>query len=67
MHGLIIETFDYNNVILDMLCAPNYGLAIPSLQYINWENAIANAVIDNIKEKNGVYIPANLQKSIVSS
>ena len=30
--GLPLRHFDHNNVILDMLSAPNYGLAIPPLQ-----------------------------------
>ena len=47
-----------------MLNAPNYGLAIPSLQCLKWETAIANAVIDNVKENDGIYIPTNLQKDV---
>ena len=30
--GLSLRHFDRNNVILDMLSAPNHGLAIPPLQ-----------------------------------
>ena len=48
-----------------MLSAPNYGLAIPTLQCLKWETAIANAVIDNMKENDGIYIPTNLQKDVL--
>ena len=48
-----------------MLSAPNYGLAISPLQCVKWETAIANSVIDNIKENNGVYIPTNLQRDVL--
>ena len=48
-----------------MLRAPNYGLAILPLQYLKWETAIANAVIDNIKENNGICFPTNLQEDVL--
>ena len=62
---LSLRHFGCNNVILDMLSASNYGLAIPPRQCLKWETAIANAVIDNMKENDGVYIPTNLQKDVL--
>ena len=63
--GLSLSYFDRNNVILDMLSAPNYGLAIPTLQCLKWETTIANDVIDNMKENYGMYIATNLQKDVI--
>ena len=60
--GSPLRHFDCNNVILDMLSAPDHGLAIPPLQCLEYETTIANAVINNMKEKDGIYISTNLQK-----
>ena len=54
---LHLRHFDRNNVILDFLSAPDYGLAIPPLRCLKWETAIANAVIDNMKENDRIYTP----------
>ena len=64
--GLSLRHFDCNNVILNMLRSPSYGLAIPPLKCFKWETAIANAVINNMKEKDGIYIPTNIQKDVFS-
>ena len=51
-----------------MLSTPNYGLAIPRLQCLKWETVIANGIINNMKENDGIYIPiylAYLQKDIL--
>ena len=63
--GLSVRHFDYNNVILDMLSAPNNGLAVPHLRCLQWKTAVANVVIDNMKENDGIYIPINLQKDVL--
>ena len=46
--GFLLRHFHCSNIVFDVLSAPNHGLAIPTLQYLKWETAIANAVIDNL-------------------
>ena len=34
-------------------------------KWVKWETAVANDVIDNTKESDGIYIPTNLQKDVL--
>ena len=69
--SLSLRHFYPSNVSLDMLSTPNYDLAIPPLQCFTVsqrETVIANGVINNMKENDGIYIPiylAYLQKDIL--
>ena len=69
--GLSLRHFDPSNVTLDMLSTPDYDLAIPPHQCLTIsqrETVIANGVINNMKENDGIYIPiylAYLQKDIL--
>ena len=42
---------NYGNIIVDMLSAPNYGLAVPPLHRLKLEIAIFNVAYDNIRKK----------------
>ena len=48
--GLLRRYFDCDNILLDVLSTPNYGLAIPSPQWLKWETAIAEVVVNNMKK-----------------
>ena len=62
--GLLLRHFDCDNILLDILSTPNYGLAIPSPQWLKWETAIAKVVVNNMKENQRICSPTNLQKNV---
>ena len=62
--GLLLRHFDCDNILLDILSTPNYGLAIPSPQWLIWETAIAKVVVNNMKENQRICSPTNLQKNV---
>ena len=61
----ITSTLYRNNAVLNLLSAPNYGLSPTPRQCLLWETALANAVIDNMKNHDDVYIPPNMVKCIL--
>ena len=61
--GLAMRQYNRNNHVINLLSAPNFGLSITPKQCLKWETRLANAVIDNMKENNNIYIPQNLQKN----
>ena len=63
--GLSLRHSDRNNVVLNMLSAPNYGYSITPRQCLKWETSIANTVIKNMELNNGVYIPPAMVKEVV--
>ena len=62
--GLLRRYFDRDNILLDVLSTPNYGLAIPSPQWLKWETAIAEVVVNNMKEIQRICNPTNHQKNV---
>ena len=63
--GLSLRHSDRNDVVLNLLSAPNYGYTISPRLCLQWETSIANSVIKNIAFNNGVYIPPNMVKEVI--
>ena len=63
--GVSLRYYDRNNAVFNLLSDPNYGLSPTPHQCFLWEMALANAIIDNMKNHEGIYIPPNMVKSIL--